>query len=473
MVHHVEVSLPEKIKEVFEGAARYRGAYGGRGSGKTRSFAQMCVVRAIDYAFGRGLTGTIMCARESMKSLKDSSLTEIKNAIKNLGLSSFFNFGEHYVRTSNGAIEFTFDGLRQNVDNLKSKSRVLICWIDEAENITESSWQTLLPTIREENSEIWVTWNPKFDGSATDCRFKKVVESYIRSIADLDDQISLKEEDDPQLSSLKEQREVLLEQSNEYKIVSINWQDNPWFPETLNRERLRDREQDALLYRHVWEGGYITVSKGSYYADSLTKARDEGRIGHIPRDELFPCYAFWDIGGTGSKSDATAIWIVQFIDKEIRLIDYYEVQGQSLSYHVEWLRANRYENAVMVLPHDGRTHDRVYDVTIESELNNAGFNVEVVSNQGSGAAMKRIGLSRKWFSRMFFDETKTSAGVKALEWYQEKWDERRNIGLGVNHDWSSHAADAFGMISVYYKEPSAYDSHSYHRRNGSVSWAGI
>lgn len=468
----VSVTLPDKIKTIFDGKARFRGAYGGRGSGKTRSFAKMCIVRAIDLAFGKGINGTIMCARESMKSLKDSSMSEIKNAIKELNLTSLFNFGEHYIRTVNGAIEFTFDGLRQNVDNIKSKSRVLICWIDEAETITENSWQTLLPTIREEGSEIWITWNPKFDGSATDLRFKKVVESYTKELANIRNTLASLSPTHATYADLKEREELLLSQINDYKITSINWQDNPWFPETLNKERLRDLDYDTLLYQHVWEGDYITVAKGSYYASYLSKAKAEGRIGHVPLDAMMSTYAFWDIGGTGSKSDATSIWIVQFVNKEIRFIDYYEAQGQSLAYHIEWLRTNNYMNAIMVLPHDGRTHDRVYDVTVESELINAGFSVDIVPNQGSGAAMKRVEASRKWFNRMFFDEHKTSGGIKALEWYQEKRDERRNIGLGVNHDWSSHAADAFGMVSVYYKEPTI-NTYTYVRDRGSVSWAAI
>lgn len=252
----------------------------------------------------------------------------------------------------------------------------------------------------------------------------------------------------------------------------MNWSDNPWFPSTLDKERLRDLDQDALLYRHIWLGEYITTAKGSYYASNLLKAKDEGRICNVPRDSLHALYAFWDIGGTGHKSDSTSIWMVQFINKEIRFVDYYESQGQSLSYHVEWLRSNGYENAKMILPHDGRTHDRVYNVTYESELQSAGFNVEIIPNQGSGAAMKRIELSRKWFDRMFFDEVKTFGGLRALEWYQEKRDDRRNIGLGVNHDWSSHAADAFGMVSVYYRD-FENTNHKYHRPIERKNWLSI
>lgn len=469
----VIVEIPEKLRGVFQGNARYRGAYGGRGSGKTRTFAKMLILRAIDFAFNKKVNGTIMCSRETMKSLKDSSMSEVKHAIKELGFSHLFHYGEHYIRSSNGIVDFTFDGLRQNVDNIKSKSRILICWIDEAESISENSWQTLIPTIREDLSEIWVTWNPKFENSATDLRFKKVFESLNKSLSLLRDDLDGSGLTEREREDINHQIMSIEGQLRSYKFVEINWRDNPWFPKSLDKERLIDLKRDQGLYNHIWEGGYITFNRGSYYADMLARAREEGRVTHVPKDPYYRTYAFWDLGGTGVRSDATSIWVAQFIDKEIRLIDYYESQGQSLGYHVEWLRSNGYDNSLMVLPHDGNTNDRVYNVSFQSELINAGFSVEVVKNQGTGAAIKRIEASRKWFDRMVFDDGKTSAGIKALEWYHEKRDEHRNIGLGVMHDWSSHAADAFGLLSVYYQDPSLVRSNMYYSPQRSETWAGI
>ena len=164
--------------------------------------------------------------------------------------------------------------------------------------------------------------------------------------------------------------------------------------------------------------------------------------------------AIWDIGGTGAKADACAIWIAQFIGLQIRVLDYYEAVGQPLATHVAWLREKGYGNALCVLPHDGSTHDKVYDVSYESALGQAGFETQVVPNQGKGAAKLRIEAARRLFPSIWFNAATTEAGRDALGWYHEKKsDDDRNIGLGAEHDWSSHGADAFGLMCVAYEEP--------------------
>ncbi len=162
---------------------------------------------------------------------------------------------------------------------------------------------------------------------------------------------------------------------------------------------------------------------------------------------------FVDIGGTGAKADAFAMWIAQFIGKEIRVLDYYEAVGQPLSVHLEWMREQGYKPGKIDiwLPHDGKTHDRVYDVSYQSALEEAGYSVEVVDNQGKGAAMARIESARRTFPQVWFDETKCDGGLAALGWYHEKKDENRGIGLGPEHDWSSHGADAYGLMSIVYE----------------------
>jgi len=105
------------------------------------------------------------------------------------------------------------------------------------------------------------------------------------------------------------------------------------------------------------------------------------------------------------------------------------------------------------LPHDGETNDRVYDVSYESALKKAGYAVEVVPNQGKGAAKARIEEVRRLFPSMWIDEEKCAGGLAALGWYHEKRDDERNIGLGPEHDWASHGADAFGLMAVAYEPP--------------------
>lgn len=425
----VQIKLPEKLVPVFEGEADVRGSHGGRGSAKTRSFALMTAVRA--HMWDReGRQGIILCARQFMNSLADSSLEEIKAAIRETEwLLPHFDIGETYIRTKSGRINYSFVGLSRNLNSIKSKFRILLAWIDEAEPVTEEAWVKLIPTLREEDSELWLTWNPERKNSATNQRF--------RHANDNDDRV---------------------------KIVEMNWRDNPWFPDILDRVRLKDLEQRPDQYPHIWEGEYLTVVEGAYYAKALTQARTDGRVGHVAADPLMTLRAVWDIGGTGAKADATAIWIVQYIGKEIRFCDYYEAVGQPLATHIQWLRSKGYDNALCILPHDGAAHEKVYQTTYEGALRQAGFTVEVISNQGAGAAMQRVEAARRLFPQMWFDSERCAGGLDAIGWYHEKKDEERGIGLGPNHDWSSHGADAFGLAAVAYREPKKAAPISYKNR---------
>lgn len=351
-----------------------------------------------------------------MNSLADSSLEEVKAAIRSEPwMLPAFDIGEKYIKTRSGRVYYTFTGLDRNVASVKSKARILLCWVDEAEPVTEEAWTTLIPTLREEDSELWVTWNSKRKSAPVEKRFKGV--------------------DDPRI-----------------KYVRVNWRDNPWFPDILERVRQRDMRDRPDQYQHIWEGDFVTVVDGAYYAAAMTQARAEGRIGKVAADPLMTIRAIWDIGGTGAKADACAIWICQFVGREIRWLDYYEAQGQPLATHVEWLRANGYGKALCVLPHDGATNDRVHDVSYESALRAAGFEVQIIANQGAGAAMKRVEAARRLFPAMWFDE-KCQPGIDAIGWYHEKRDEERDIGLGPEHDWASHGADAFGLGATAYELP--------------------
>lgn len=226
----VRIELPPKLIPVFSGEARYRGAHGGRGSAKTRSFALMTAVRAYMFAEA-GVSGVILSAREYMNSLEESSMEEIKQAIRSMPwLDAYFDIGEKYIRTKNKRVSYVFSGLRHNLDSIKSKARILIAWVDEAENVSEVAWQKLAPTVREANSEIWVTWNPEKDGSPTDKRFRKTPPA-------------------------------------ESKIVELNYTDNPWFPDVLEQERLGDRDRlDDQTYAWIWDGAYRENSEAQILA---------------------------------------------------------------------------------------------------------------------------------------------------------------------------------------------------------------
>ena len=425
------VELPEKLIPVFAGEADVRGAYGGRGSGKTRSFAAMAAVKG--YMYGKaGIKGQILCARQYMNSLEDSSLEEIKRAIEEYQwLADYYDVGDKYIKSNDGRIWFSFAGLDKNIGSIKSKGRILLCWVDEAEPVTESAWQVLEPTLREEgedwNAELWITWNPRRKSAAVESRYRA--------------------SKDPRI-----------------KLAEVNWSDNAKFPAKLERQRLRDKAERPEAYGHIWGGEYETVVLGAYFAKDLGKAREEKRIGRVAADPLMTIRLFCDIGGTGARADAFTIWAAQFIGKEIRVLDYYEAIGQPLETHLNWMRKRGYtpDRAQIWLPHDGQTQDKVYAVSYEGSLVAAGYSVVTVPNQGPGAAKARIESARRLFQRMWINEPEDAdhevtptceAGIDALGWYHEKRDEERNIGLGPNHDWASHGADSFGLMCIVYEEP--------------------
>ena len=360
-----------------------------------------------------------------MNSLDDSSLEEIKLAISSEDwLADFFEVGERYIKTRDGRIQYKFAGLDRNIASIKSKSRILLCWVDEAEPVTESAWSVLIPTLREEDSELWVTWNPERKGSPVDKRFRN--------------------NPDPRV-----------------KVVEMNWRDNEKFPMKLERARLRDKEQNPDQYEHIWEGAYRTAISGAYFAKNITKARGEHRIGPVGEDPLMQHRLFMDIGGTGRQADAFSIWDTQFIGKEIRNIRSYTAVGQPIASHLAWMHKHGLtpDKAQIWLPHDGKTNDRVYDVSYESAFTKAGYTVTVVPNQGKGAAMQRIESARNTFANAWFnvvpgaeDHADCAGGLESLGWYHEKWDENRDIGLGPDHDWASHDADAYGLMSIVYEQ---------------------
>ncbi|OAT34875.1 PBSX family phage terminase large subunit [Proteus myxofaciens] len=218
------IEIPPKLIPVFSGNYRYRGSKGGRGSGKTRTFAKMTAVRGVMFAES-GVEGVILCGREYMNSLSDSSMEEVKQAIRSEPwLDNYYEIGDNFIRAKNRKVWYVFSGLRHNLDSIKSKARILIAWIDEAESVSEIAWSKLIPTVREEGSEIWVTWNPERDGSATDKRFCK----------------------SPPDNSM---------------IVEMNYDDNPWFPSVLEEERLSDQSRlDPNTYAWIWEGAYLENS---------------------------------------------------------------------------------------------------------------------------------------------------------------------------------------------------------------------
>lgn len=225
----LDIELPPKLIPVFahaRGSVRYRGAYGGRGSGKSFTFAKMAAI------FGAVEPLRILCCREYMNSIKESFHAEVKNAIaSNAWLEKQYDVGVDYIRSTNGT-EFIFRGLRNNISAIKSLAQIDICIIEEAEDVPEQGWIDLEPTIRAPKSEIWVIWNPRKRESAVNQKFSG-------------------ENPPPRCA-----------------IAELNYTDNFWFPAELEEQRKHAQTvMSPELYAHVWEGAYLDRSDAQIFKD--------------------------------------------------------------------------------------------------------------------------------------------------------------------------------------------------------------
>ena len=410
----LQIPTARVFKPLLE-PSRYKGAYGGRGSGKSHFFGEKLID---DHLYEPGLRS--VCIREVQKSLKDSSKRLIEDKLSHFRLGEkdgFKVFREVIECPGDGII--TFNGMQDHTaESIKSLEGFKRAWFEEAQTASARSLQLLRPTIRDEDSELWFSWNPR------------------RKIDPVD--LMLRGQELPTGAT----------------VVRANWSENPWFTKVLEQERQDCLKITPEQYDHVWEGGYATVLEGAYFAKHIQEARLAGRIGRVAADPLMTIRLFVDIGGTGAKDDSITIWAAKFIGKEIRVLNYYEAVGQPLASHLNWMRSQGYEpdKAQIWLPHDGSTNDKVYDVSYESALKQAGYAVTVITNQGKGAASARIESARRTFPQVWFDAEHTEGGLDALGWYHERKDDNRNIGLGPEHDWASHGADAYGLMSIVYEK---------------------
>ena len=411
MKHEVaEIELPKKLAPVFEGKARVRGSYGGRGSGKTRSFALMTAVKG--YQLGKvGIRGQILCAREFMNSLGESSFEEIKIAIQSVPwLNDYYECGEKYIRSKDGNITYTFAGLRRSLESIKSKARILLCWVDEAEALSGRAYDVLIPTIREVDSELWVTWNPSSKYSATHERFRI----------------------DPPTNS---------------KIVELNYTDNYWFPEVLEQTRLDDKEKRPDTYGHIWDGEFLIYSEGSYYASEMRRMKDEDRICKVPYDRAKGVVTAWDLG----IGDSTAIWFAQFIGAEVHIIDYYETSGVGLEHYAKVLQDKGYVYDQHIFPHDVRVRELGTGKSRIETLEDLGIrDIDIAPDLLVDDGIQQV---RTLLDKCWIDEEKCEKGIDCLLNYSRDWDDNMKVWRKrPQHNWASHGADAMRYLAVGYSE---------------------
>ena len=264
-----------KVFEPLLTPARYKGAHGGRGSGKSHFFGELLVETC------QAERGTLaVCIREAQRTLAQSSKRLIESKIGSLGLGHGFKLFNDKIETPGDGLVI-FRGMQDHTaDSIKSLEGFKIAWVDEAQTLSGRSLALLRPTIRAAGSELWASWNPRRKSDAID---------------DL-------------LRARKPEGAIL---------VNANWRDNPWFPAVLDEERRLDLKLYPDRYAHIWEGDYVGAFEGAYFAELLAQARAQGRVGKVAADPLLPLRAFIDIGGAGATADAFTIWIVQWVGTEV------------------------------------------------------------------------------------------------------------------------------------------------------------
>lgn len=395
----IDLQVPAVFRPLWKRHARYKGAWGGRGSGKSHDRATACVVEMMQ---GERLVGV----REIQRSIKDSVKQLVEDKIYALGVRDNFEFTRDEIRHASGG-RMTFQGLQDHsAESIKSLEGVKYCWVEEAQTITQRSMRILTPTIRVPGSELWFTWNPRYDHDPVD--------------------VLLRGENAPE----------------DAIVVRANWIDNPWFPDDLKADMFRDKELDFELYEHIWEGGYQYIGEGAYYATQLARARSEGRVCTFPIEADPPIYTGWDLG----IDDVTAIWAAQPVGRELHIVDFYQDHGREAAHYARWCRDNGYTGTAL-LPHDAGQREKGTGKTYAMHLREAGLQDLRVLPQCRNL-MDDIQQVRSFFPRCWFHEVNCKEGLKALGAYRVEMDEKAlTPKQRPRHDWASHPADAFRALS--------------------------
>lgn len=398
------IELPDKLVDLLFPPARYKVGYGGRGGAKSWGFARTLLAK------GKEKPLRILCAREFQKSISDSVHKLLTDQIKTMGLDYHYTALQASIKGANGT-EFAFAGIKHNIENIKSFEGFDIVWVEEANNVSKSSWDTLIPTIRKEGSEIWVSFNPELEDDET---YKRFVINPPRSA----------------------------------RVLKVNWSDNPWFPKVLDDERLELKERDPDAYLNVWEGHCRQSLEGAIYANELRSATEQGRITKVAYDNTKPVHTFWDLGW----SDHVSIWFAQAVGFEYRIIDFLQDRQKTVAHFLQELQAKQYVYGTDWLPHDAQSKTLAANGrSIEDLMKAAGRSVRIVPKL---SVEDGINAARTVFTNCWFDEEKCSEGLQALRHYRYEVDpDTKQFSKTPLHDQYSDGADAFRYLAISLREP--------------------
>lgn len=392
-----ELEFPEKLQCLFE-PARYKVAHGGRGSAKSWSFARALL------ALGAQRKLRILCTREVQKSIKDSVHKLLSDQIEAIGLGWFYQIQNNEIRGANGT-EFLFAGLADHtVESIKSYEGVDVVWVEEAHKVSKRSWDILIPTIRKEGSEIWISLNPELESDETYSRF-------------------------------------VLDPPGNAVVVQINYSDNPWFPDVLEQERVECLRRDPKGYPQIWEGKCLPAVAGAIYYDEMAAAQEQGRITNVPYDPMLKVHVILDLGW----NDSMFVSLVQRGLSDLRVIETFEESHKTLDWYSAELRKRNLNWGTMFLPHDGRHKDFKTGKSSQEIMEAMGWTVEITP---SLSVEDGIRTTRMTFPRMYFDKTKSARIVQCAKRYRRSVNQQTNEPGAPLHDEFSHGADNLRYIAI-------------------------
>lgn len=422
----MRAKFPEKLEFLFE-PSRYKVLHGGRGGSKSWGIARAALITGAQQPL------QWLCTRELQKSIRESVHRLLADQINALGLNWLYTVHNTSIVGRNGT-EFAFEGLRHNAAEIKSYEGFDRAWVEEAHAVSKSSWDLLIPTIRKDGSEIWISFNPEFEDDETYERF-------------------------------------VLNPPASARVVEVNWRDNPWFPAVLEEERLELKAKDPDSYDHVWEGKCRRWLEGAIYARELRAAYDGGRVREVTHDPSVPVFSGWDIG----RTDDTAIWWFQVVGNEIHLIEAMSEPGHDPAYFASQILGRRvqidiidgelkvevgdpieelahrqaYEYRTHWLPPDAKAktfaaYGKSTEEQLRAALGHGSVDIIPVLRREDG-----IKAARSMFPRCYFDRARCADGLKGLRRYRrEMQTDGVSLQLSPKHDWASNPADAFRSVAV-------------------------
>lgn len=399
----LRIEVPRALRPLLQ-PARFKGAYGGRGGAKSHFFAGQIIARACGPEPIR-----VACIREVQNTIKDSVQQLLMDKIAAFGLEGNFSLVDNEIRGINGS-RIIFRGMQHyNADNIKSLEGFDIAWVEEAQSLSRRSFDLLRPTIRKPGSELWFSWNPENETDPVDEFFRK------------------------------ERRENAI-------CVEVNWRDNPWLSAEMKLEVEQDYANNPERADHIWGGEYNVLREGAYFADLMTQARRDGRIGPVPHDPAVQVNTFWDLG----MNDQTTIWFHQEVGREHRFIDYYANNGEGFAHYAKVLKELPYAYGRHFLPHDAEAREQTSGKHRRVVIEELGVRPTVIVPRikqiGDGIEMVRQKLPLCWF-----DSERCAEGIRALQQYCREFDEKLNtFKPRPLHDWASHGADSFRQFAQGY-----------------------